>query len=138
SLHRLEVANDVDAVLAGIDLDEVGVIGKGDRRQPDLKRLLAALLHRSMRGVIGPFGMNVVVGDLRHAIAGVSSATRSRSWDWPGAPLSLSRPWGCPAPASSPLCSRRRPSGCGDSPPGRSPPARTGASPARFGARLRL
>ena len=40
---------------------EVGVLGEGDRRQPQRHRVGAGLLHRPVRGVPGPFGVHMSV-----------------------------------------------------------------------------
>src|SRR5205085_8967328 len=65
ALNRVEVTDDVDAVLLGMDLHKVRVVGEGERRQADLECALAAALHRPARSVVRPPAVDVEVRD-RH------------------------------------------------------------------------
>ena len=66
ALYRVEVAGDIDRMLALVHQRPVGVLRKGNCRQSDLDRPLAAALHMPPGGVPRPFGMHVEVGRQSH------------------------------------------------------------------------
>ncbi len=66
AIDRVEVAGDVDRMLALVHERPVGVLGEGDGGQTDLERPLAAAFHVPFGGVPGPFGVHVEIGRQRH------------------------------------------------------------------------
>ena len=66
AIYTVQVAGDVDAILVRVDLDEVSVVGEGDRRQAQLDRPLAAPFHRAPLPVIGPLGVHVEIRGRGH------------------------------------------------------------------------
>src|SRR5258707_12054532 len=60
----LQIAGDVELVLALVDGDEVGVVGERDGGQAVLHRLPAGGLHVASRGIPPPLAWDVAVGKL--------------------------------------------------------------------------
>ena len=64
ALEALVVGGDVEQAVAGANVvGEVGVVGEGDRGQPELERAPAAGLHVAARSVPRPLRMDVAVGN---------------------------------------------------------------------------
>jgi hypothetical protein len=69
-----------------MNLDEVGVVSERDRRQAELDRPLAALLHGALLSVIGPLGVHVEIrrqGHVTRLAGGGAAAGSPDSVRWP-------------------------------------------------------
>ena len=76
AFDRIEVAGDVDRVLAGVNMVPFGVLGEGYPRKAELQGALTAAFHVPTRSVPRPFGVHVEVRRQGHwtRLAGAAKA----------------------------------------------------------------